>query len=211
MNSTATLQIGIAIVLAAGLITVGWYAGAYDEVHTGIVNVLCLSCIKLQPITEVAFTFDTYEHRPHPKFIQENLTAGVVFLAYREDVCAACDDMEPLLQQIFQVSFEKEDTVVSTSEFNNVTVTFFHINLDHARQELINAYPIYDQLDLGAVPMFTVITYGYDRGFIKPYYATVYGKLDEEDKTLSNPERIQKLTNIIIDGTELWLLNHNGG
>ena len=92
-----TFQITLLIVFAAGFSGMVLFTDAYDEVFTRIVSVTCLSCIKLDPKTSSEYLFDTVNNQDHPDFVLENLTKGPVFLAYRKDVCKACDEMEPLL------------------------------------------------------------------------------------------------------------------
>ena len=150
----------------------------YEDVKSGITSVLCLSCIKLEPTTQLDFTFDVAKGQDHSGFVLDALNEGPVFIAYREDVCISCDEMEPILHDIFSVYFEKEDTFSEIASFDNSNVTFIHINIDHANTEQKESRFIYDKEYIGGVPQFTIITLGYDHGFIKPYYATIYGKLN---------------------------------
>jgi thiol-disulfide isomerase/thioredoxin len=200
------LQITALLIVSGGLAGVLLYTEVYDDVQSGIVSVLCLSCIKLEPKTTLEFTFETATGQPHSAFVLDNLTKGPVFLAYREDVCAACDDMEPIIQDIFSVYFEKEETFATPVLFDNATVTFIHINIDHASKELQDSRLIYDKDDIGGVPMFTLVTWGYDRGLIKPYYTTAYGKLNLD----TDEERKATFLEIIVDGITLYQQNHEG-
>ena len=172
----------------------------YNEVQSGIVEVLCLSCIKLDPKTELAFTFETANGKDHPLFVQENLSNGPVFMEFRQDVCEACDEMAPLIKEIFDLEFEKEETFFELVHLNSANVTFMHINLDHASEELKASFACYDKDDIGGVPMFTLVSYGYDRGFIKPIYTTTYGKLSLQN----DQERKDLLLTIIQDGINLY-------
>ena len=119
----------------------------------------------------------------------KNLTNGPIFIAYRQDVCEACDIMEPIIQEIFSVMYEKEDTIYKDVKFDNTIVTFIHINIDHSSMEKRNSLFIYDKDHVEGVPMFAIITLGYDHGFIKPYYTTAYGTLELE----KNKERKELL------------------
>ncbi len=178
----------------------------YEDVKSGITSVLCLSCIKLEPTTQLDFTFDVAKGQDHSGFVLDSLNEGPVFIAYREDVCISCDEMEPILQDIFSVYFEKEDTFSEIASFDNSTVTFIHINIDHANTEQKESRFIYDKDHIGGVPQFTIITLGYDHGFIKPYYATIYGKLNLK----TDSERKELLTKIIYDGIDLYNQNVEG-
>jgi hypothetical protein len=162
---------------------------AYSEAF-GIISVQCLSCIKLQPKTVLSFTFETASGEPHPSFILDNLSKGPLFIAFRKDVCEACDIMEPQLKEIFSIEYEKEETFSTFVSFNNTNVTFMHINIDHASKEMKNLFYIYDREHVEGVPMFTIITLGYDKGFVKPCYATAYGVLE--------------LREVILDGISLY-------
>jgi hypothetical protein len=42
---------------------------------------------------------------------------------------------------------------------------------------LRNAQIIYDKDHVGGIPMFTVVTLGFDNGDVKPKYTTLYGTL----------------------------------
>ena len=207
MKTMLILQITV-FILCAGIF--GGFVvteGVYENVRDTIVNVLCLSCLKLNTATDLNFTFITANDEEHPSFILENLSEGVVFLAFREDVCTACDIMEPSVQEIFDVHFKKEDTVVVTKTMNDVDITLIHISINHSPQYLIDLYSVYDQYHIGGVPMFTAITYGYDRGTIKPYYTTGYGTLKAE----TSEEQILALQSLIDDAVLLYKQNHNGG
>ncbi|MCK4365580.1 MAG: hypothetical protein KAW45_05990 [Thermoplasmatales archaeon] len=182
------------------------YADVYDEVQSRIVEVLCLSCIKLDPKTQLDFTFETANGQPYSNFVLAGLTRGPVFLAFREDVCTACDIMEPITQEIFSVEYEKEDAVYKIVPFDNANITFIHINIDHTSKEKRDSLFIYDKDHIKGVPMFTIITLGYDRGFIKPYYTTAYGTLGLD----KDEDRKELLTNVILDAIELYNENRPG-
>ena len=115
--------------------------------------------------------------------------------------------MEPFIQEIFDIHFEKEDTVMKTIVQNGINVTLIHISFDHSPQQLVDLYPYYDQYSIGGVPMFTTITYGYNRGTVMPTYATGYGTLQGE----TSEEQLHALENMIEEGILLYQQNHNGG
>lgn len=149
----------------------------YDEVRSGIVLVLCLSCLKLEPKTNAEFTFKTADNQPHPKFILENLSKGPVFLHYSGDSCAGCDVMYPVVKELFSIDFGKQDMFYSIVSFENSPVAYIYVNIHHTINELRDAQPIYDKDHVGGIPMFTMVTLGYDNGQVKPKYTTLYGTL----------------------------------
>jgi len=206
MKKLLVIQISAFILIAGALGGMFLYTDAYEDVQSRIVLVLCLSCIKLDPKTQLDFTFETATNQPHSNFVLDNLTKGPVFLAFREDVCAACDIMEPVIQDIFDVEFEKEEIVIKTVSFQGTNVTFIHININHASKEMGDSLFIYDKDHIGGVPMFTIVTLGYHHGFVEPYYTTAYGILNLEEYDA----RKELLMNIIQDGIDLYNENKVG-
>ena len=209
MKKMLTLQITALIVISGALGGMYIFTDVYEEVYSGIVSILCTSCIKLQQIISLDFTFQTANGRPHPDFVIDNLTNdGPVFIAYRTTVCDYCDDMEPLLEEIFDLEFEKEDVFYEIVDFNGANVTFVHINTDFVKEELFESRETYDVDGDNAVPMFTTITLELDvDGIVKPYYNTVYGILDLK---YNDQQRIEVLTNIILESIELYSENRPG-
>ncbi|UCD14042.1 MAG: hypothetical protein JSW60_01100 [Thermoplasmatales archaeon] len=178
----------------------------YDDVHDTIVSTLCLSCIKLDPVSRLDFVFETGNGEEHPEFVWKNLTKGPLFIEYRSDVCKACDDMAPIVKDIFNVSFEKEETLYKLVNYSGLNIHFYHINLDHASQAQKDSFPIYDKDNIKGVPMFVVITVKYDRGTIKPCYTAAYGTLGLD----TDEERRDLLIDMIDDGVKLYEQNREG-
>ena len=210
MKKILTLQITALIFISGALGGMFFFTDVYDEVYSGIVTTLCTSCIKLQPIISLDFTFQTINGEPHPDFVIDNLTNnGPMFIAYRTMVCDYCDYMEPLLEEIFGLEFEKEDVFYETVNFSGKNVTFVHINKKFAKGELLEFQETYDIDEDNAVPMFTTITLKHDKNddIVKPCYNTVYGILDLE---YTDQQRIEVLTNIILEGIELYNENRPG-
>jgi len=206
MNKLLIIQICVFLLFSGTLGGMLVYTNVYEEVDSGITSVLCLSCIKLTPVTQLEFTFDVAKGQDHSGFVLDSLKEGPVFITYREDVCIACDEMEPIIQDIFSVYFEKEDTFSEVVPIDSSNITFVHINIDHATAEQRESRYIYDKDHIGGVPQFTIITLGYDHGFIKPYYATIYGTLNLN----TDKERKELLTKIIYDGIDLYNQNIEG-
>ena len=194
------VQIGVLLLIAGSLGGMFAFTDVYHEIQKNIVTVLCLSCIKLQPITEREFIFNTTNNVPHPDFVLKNLTKGPVFIEYSEDVCAACDTMHPVIEQLFNVHFEKQDMAVQTIQFHQSNITFIYINIDHTTKEMRNTLPIYDKDKIGGLPMFAIITLGNDTGSIKPYYTTLYGTLNLP----TNEQRISFLTDVVQESIDFY-------
>ena len=201
-----TLQITAVILISGALGGMLLFTDVYDDVHSQIVSVLCLSCIKLQPKTELDFTFATANGEPHPAFVLENLTRSPMFLFFSEDACQACDIMEPVIKQLFSVDFEKTELFYETVSFNGANITVVYMNIDHAPAEYRASLARYDKENISGLPMFTLITLGYDHGVVRPYYASVYGTLDPD----TDEERKTLLTKIVLDGIDLYTQNHEG-
>ena len=76
------IQISLLLLISGSLSFMIVETDIYDRVQSGIVEVLCLSCLKLEPKTELDFIFDTSDGQPHPDFIlkkrhREEATADV--------------------------------------------------------------------------------------------------------------------------------------
>ena len=206
MNKMLVLQISALIIISGSLGGMLVFTDVYDEVHSGIVTVLCLSCLKLQPKTKIDFTFETAYGEPHPDFVLENLTNGILFLHYSEDACPGCDIMYPVIQNLFNITFEKEDMVYKIIDFEGLDIAYFYINIDHTSEEMKNYFPIYDKDHISGLPMFAIITLGYDKGIIRPYYTTVYGTLGLDNDI----DRIEFLTELIRESIDIYNQNSEG-
>ena len=206
MKKIAAVQITLVILIAGVGGSMLLYTGVYDDVHDIIVSTLCLSCIKLDPVSRLDFVFEMANGEDHPEFVLENLTKGPLFIEYRSDVCAACDEMAPIVKDIFKLSFEKEETLYELVNYNGSNVYFYHINLDHASKIQEDSFPMYDKDRRTGVPMFVVITVKYDRGTIKPCYTAAYGTLGLD----TDEERRNLLVDMIDDGIKLYEQNHVG-
>ena len=195
--------IGIAICILGfvGLLT---FTDAYDAVQSEVVEVLCLSCLKLDPVLpdDLDFTFETATGVPHPDFILDNLSSGIVFLHYSKDACAGCDVMLPTIQELFSVNYGKEDMFQKQLEFNESTIHYYYINIDHTIEEKEKTFPIYDKDFIDGLPMFTIVTLFYDHGTVKPYYTSLYGTLGPENDT--HEKRYNYLTDLINYTIGLW-------
>lgn len=203
----------IAIQVVTLLVFAGAFGGmlafteVYDETFSRIVSVICLSCIKLDRIYSIDYRFETANNEPYPKFIIEDLKEGPVFIAFRTDVCEYCDYMEPLIIEIFGVSFEMEDVIREVIDFNGTDIIFYHINNDHATGELKTLQPYFDIDGDNGVPMFTTLSIEYNHGIISPYYLTVYGILDPD---FTDEERKEDITNKMLNAIKVYNENRQG-
>ena len=59
MNKMLVLQISVLMIVSGSLGGMLVFTDVYEEVHSGIVSVLCLSCLKLEPKSKTDFTFET--------------------------------------------------------------------------------------------------------------------------------------------------------
>ena len=177
MRKFFALQVCALVVVSGVLGGIFAFTPVYDEVRSGIVLVLCLSCLKLEPKAVTDFTFETVDNQPHPEFVLENLSHGPVFLHYSGDACAGCDVMYPVILDLFFINFGKQDMFHTLVTFENSTVAYIYVNIHHTIDELRIAQPIYDKDHIGGIPMFTIVTLGYDNGIVKPIYTTLYGTL----------------------------------
>lgn len=205
MSKIFTIQIAALIIVSGGLIGMWGFTPVYKEVQSRIVEVLCLSCMKLDPRTEISFTFETATGADHPRFILENLTKGPIFLHYSEDVCAGCEVMHPIIEEFFNIKFNKEDMVNEIVTFEVMPVVYYYINIDHTTDELYDTFAQYDKDNIKGLPMFTIITVGYDKGIIKPYYTSFYGTLKNTDQ-----ERIDFLTQLMQESMDIYHQNIHG-
>jgi len=206
MKKIAVLQISLIIVISAAGVGMLAYTDVYEHIHGTIVSTLCLSCIKLDPVSRLDFVFETSNKEDHPLFVLENLTTGPIFIEYRSDVCEACDEMAPIVKEIFEVTFEKEDTLYEKVNYNSSIIHFYHINLDHATDLQKDSFPIYDKDKRQGVPMFVIITVNYNRGTIQPCYTAAYGTVGQK----TEDGRKEFLLDMINDGLRLYDLNNAG-
>lgn len=209
MKKFFALQI-CALVLVSGVLGgMLAFSPVYDEVRSGIVLVLCLSCLKLEPNTLADFTFQTADNQPHPEFVLENLSHGPVFLHYSGDACAGCDVMYPVIKELFSIEFGKQDMFYSIVEFENTSVPYIYVNIHHTIVELRDAQVIYDKDHVGGIPMFTIVTLGYDNGDVKPRYTTLYGTLATYG-CVTDAQRLAFLQQLLRESIEMYEQNEAG-
>jgi hypothetical protein len=204
MKKNQLIQIAVAgLIVLSGCAMIATTT-IYDDVYTSIVQVLCLSCIKLEPLTSSDYTFETAHNQPHIDYVLENLKTGVVFLHFSEDACYGCDVMYPVIKDLFSIDFGKEEMIYYQLSYNNQTVHYYYTNIDHAIKERIDAFFVYDKDHIGGLPMFTIATVGYDSGIIKPYYTSLYGTLNIN----TDEKRLEFLQSIMQESLQLWDENH---
>ena len=209
MKKFFTLQICALVLVSGALGGMLAFSPVYDEVRSGIVLVLCLSCLKLEPNTLADFTFQTADNQPHPEFILENLSHGPVFLHYSGDACAGCDVMYPVIKELFSIEFGKQDMFYSIVEFENTSVPYIYVNIHHTIVELRDAQVIYDKDHVGGIPMFTIVTLGYDNGDVKPRYTSLYGTLATYG-CVTDAQRLAFLQQLLRESIEMYEQNEAG-
>ncbi len=204
----AFFAVQLALLLTTSVALGGMMVGTeiYSDVHSRIVKVLCLSCIKLEPKTSATFTFKTATGGQHPEFITENLSRGPVFLFYSEDVCAGCEVMYPVIKGLLGVTFEKGDQFWQQLMFHDTPLTFIYVNIDHTTPSLRQTLELYDKDHVGGLPQMTVVTLGYDDGTVRPYYTSVYGTLGVP----TDAERATVLETLLHEAGELYSENRQG-
>lgn len=146
----------------------------YEDIYETIVATTCYSCIKMDPLPNLEYSFETANGEPHPSFILQNLTTAPIFLGYRLDVCAACDIMDPIIQDVFDVSFAMDELAYELVEFHGSSIHFYHINLDHSAGAFKDSFTTYGGM---GVPLFVVVTLDNNNGTIEPTYAIAEGTL----------------------------------
>jgi hypothetical protein len=182
-----SIQIVILLFFTAGLTGVVVKTNVYDDVKNGIVDVLCLSCIKLQPKTSADFTFQTANNKDHPEFVKEILkTEGPILIQYGESACKGCDLMiENVMEPYFNLTFPEKKPKSFETKIENRNLSFYYIYIfvdDNKNKVREESYKIYDKDNIDGFPMFTIITLEYDHsGDIKPYYTTLYGLFEGEN------------------------------
>ena len=205
MKKMIVLQVILFMVFAGSF--VGMLAGTdvYGNIKSTIVDTTCFSCIKMDPVSEFVFTFETVDDKPHPNYFIENLTEkGPIFLAYRADVCSACEIMEPILMELFDVEFGKKELFYDTINYKGDDIVFYHINIDDPYEKETEGFYIYDKDQRGGVPMFVFITLGNNSGTIEPYYITAYSTLGKE----TEEERVAYFDEMISAGLESVSYTH---
>jgi len=206
-KSLQIITITLSIIAFSGML---FYTTAYDDIQNSVVEVLCLSCLKLDPIlpSDVKFTFETGNGEPHPDFVLENLTTGIVFLHYSKDACAGCDVMLPTIQELFSVEYGKQDMFQKQLMFDQHLIHYHYINTDHTTEVKRTSVTIYDKEHIEGLPMFTIVTVSYDRGTVKPFYTSLYGTLGPDNDT--HEKRLSYLQDLINESIDLWEENIPG-
>lgn len=208
MKKLFAVQMGLLLIVSVTFVGMLYYTDIWEVTKGGIVEVLCLSCIKLYPMTSTDFTFDTGNGKPHPDFIMESLREGPIFLHYSEDACAACDVMFPYILEFLNVEPKKDKSYHSVTTFEDQPVPYYYIYLDDeaTSQEWLDTFEIYDKDEIRGLPMFSVITINYAHsGIIEPYYTTLYGIFEQVAE-----KRIDFLSELMQEAFTLYNENKPG-
>jgi len=207
-NKLLVIQICALIAISGSLGGLLFRTSIYEGIEFGTVRVLCLSCIKLQPITSKDFTFETANNKPHPNFVINALkTKGPIMIQYGEPGCTNCDLMiNNVMIPYFNLSFsEKHDSSFETLvNVGNVSFYYIYIYVDpiKAKTEKTESIEIYDKDYVRGYPMFTIITLEYHHGGeVRPYYTSLYGLIEEN---IDWQKRFDIFIELLEDGQELY-------
>lgn len=212
MKKMIVVQVTVFLLIMGSLGGMLAFTDIYDDVQSGIVETICLSCAKLDTNLPVEFTFTTANGKPHPDFIIDILkTRGPILIQYGEKACASCEDMiNNIIKPYFNLEFDKTISFDIEVNAHNLSFVYVYIYIDDEAtpQERIDSYDVYDIEHIRGFPMFTVITIEYDHsGKIKPFFASLYGKFEPND----NYEKMtQTFTDLIKNSEELWNRNLPG-
>ena len=206
MKKLLVFQITLFVLFAGATAGILLGTDVYDNVQRKIVEELCLSCVKLKPDTQIEYTFDTANDKNHPDFVLENLSEGPVLITYRIDFCPGCDELEENLIDVLNISFGPYDVIYKTVLYEGQNFTFIHINTNQISQEssLYKSRMVYDIVGNKGNPMMVFVTYGYNHGFIEPFYATLYGLQETDFK-----ERNEELERYISESIDLYNTHKN--
>jgi adenylylsulfate kinase-like enzyme len=117
--------------------------------------------------------------------------------------------MYPVIKDLFSIEFGKQDMYHTIVNFENSSVTYIYVNIHHTIDELRDAQPIYDKDHVGGIPMFTVVTLGYDNGIVKPKYTTLYGTLTTYGCD-TDAQRLVFLQQLVRQSIEMYNQNKAG-
>lgn len=200
-------KVALIIFLAVSLGFLLVSTDVYKEVQEGTVEILCMSCSKLQYKTsaDTDYTFETANGQPHPDFVVDNLENGPVFLHFSESACPGCEKMLPAMQSFFKANFEKENLYSKKIDFEGLKVTYFYIYRSNSEipEKYRKSWKIYDKKGVKGFPMFTIVTRGYHHsGEVKPYYLTIYGAFGDTDS-----ERMDFLDKILTESVNIYKRN----
>lgn len=209
MTKMFAVQVAALLLVSGALAGMFAFTPAYVEVRDGIVLVLCLSCLKLEPRAISEFTFETVDNALHPEFVLENLSTGPVVLFYSGDACAACDVMYPIIKELLAVEFGKQDMFFEHATFEGNPVPYIYVNIHHTIEELRTSQTIYDKDAVAGIPMFTIITLGYDNGIVRPKYTSLYGTLVSLGHS-TDAERLAFLQDVLRDSIDMYNDNKAG-
>lgn len=203
------IQVTAMILFAGAFGGLVFYDDVYEDVQAGIVEVLCLSCIKLQPKTSKDFTFETANGEEHPNFITDTLKEeGIILIQYGEKACVACDDMiANVIKPYFNLEFDKTKSNEFTVDLGNFSFKYIYIYVDdeETSQEMKGSYQIYDKDHISGFPMFTIITLEYHHGGdIRPFYTSLYGKFEKNN---NYPKMFQTFYDILEESNERYEAN----
>ena len=90
--------------------------------------------------------------------------------------------------------------------YDETNIVYYYINIDHTNKQFRDTLTIYDKDYIGGLPMFTVITVGYDHGIVKPYYTSVYRTVGFDN----DPDRFNFLDELLKESISVYTQNIEG-
>jgi hypothetical protein len=117
--------------------------------------------------------------------------------------------MYPVIKDLFNVEFGKQDMFSTIATFENTPIPYIYVNIHHTTNELRDAQVIYDKDNVGGIPMFTIVTLGYDNGDVKPKYTTLYGTLAVYGAD-TDAQRLVFLQQLMRQSIEMYEQNKEG-
>ena len=92
------------------------------------------------------------------------------------------------------------------AQYDGAGIPYYYVNIDHTNDIMRNSFSIYDKDHIRGLPMFSIVTLGYDKGIIKPYYTTLYGTLNLDNDS----DRLNYLIELLQQSTEIYSQNSEG-
>jgi hypothetical protein len=116
--------------------------------------------------------------------------------------------MYPIIKDVLGVEFDKEGVYSTQITYESGNISYFYTNLDskNATPALTDPFETYDIQDVNGLPMFTIISLGYDSGVIKPKFVTLYGTLGLD----TDQKRFNMIESVVDDAFTLWNENIPG-
>jgi hypothetical protein len=117
--------------------------------------------------------------------------------------------MYPIIKQLLSVEFGKQDMFFERVNFEDTQISYIYVNIHHTTEELKESQSIYDKDSISGIPMFTIVTLGYDNGIVRPKYTSLYGTLTSLGYS-TDAQRLTFLQNVLQDSISMYTDNKAG-